>query len=379
MRLLLVGVPGWNRGDDAIAHAMTRLLREAAPDATIVSCVQRRGVMHGSGARELLARRGAPLAHLRLLFEIARSDLVIIGGGSIIQDRYGAGWVRGIMGLYVEVALLARLFRRPMITAPIGIDPLGTATGRRVARFILSSCNSVFVRDEASAGIAMRLGLLRPYTRPLVATDPALAYAEGRPAANVDAATLVICPALESDTPARLITMFAALISDQLDDDPTLRCRILAMEEREHEDAGRAGLIVAALDPALRTRVTIERPAHVDEAFAILASARAVVTMRLHPMILVSHLVPVFALNRGAKMKAFARDLKLQSLPLDDTDPDRIPALVRGFLAAMDDPEARRGHLADIRAARGQRLQLLGALVECTGYRPAGITPLTQS
>src|SRR5690606_10878519 len=105
-RILIAGLAGYNRGDDAILHALVGQLRSRFELDAIAATVLKRDVAPDS-VREVLVDRKSPGSQVQLVRAVARSSLVMLGGGSIIQDELKTTWLRGPMALFVEVVTLA--------------------------------------------------------------------------------------------------------------------------------------------------------------------------------------------------------------------------------------------------------------------------------
>jgi polysaccharide pyruvyl transferase CsaB len=98
---------------------------------------------------------------------IRRANLLISGGGSLLQD------VTGLQSLlyYLGVIWLARLFRRPVMYYAQGIGPVTTKTGRRLVGSTTQRVQAVTVRDEQSRQDLQAMGVRRPVQ---VTADPVL-------------------------------------------------------------------------------------------------------------------------------------------------------------------------------------------------------------
>ncbi len=109
-----------------------------------------------------LLGRAIPSAALRKKF-LARnhwlrliqdSDMVVgLAGGDSFSDIYGQErlW-------YVSLPqILALLMKRPLVLLPQTIGPFRSATGRTVARWILSRAERIYARDQASLEEVTRL------------------------------------------------------------------------------------------------------------------------------------------------------------------------------------------------------------------------------
>jgi polysaccharide pyruvyl transferase WcaK-like protein len=360
-RILIVGVAGHNRGDDAIAHALVARLRKELGIASFAVTVLRPGVFHEPDVREVVVNRKDPTSHARLAHAVWESSLVLLGGGSIIQDEFGATWLRGIMALFAEVVWLAELFGRPLATAPIGVDVLRSEQGRRMARFILGRCQLLAVRDRRSLEHARQL--LGERTDIVLGADPA--FELPRRQRSSSAPMLVIAPAFEATSPPELPSLLAAIAQAFLAQRPGGRCQLLAMDERSEEDAGRARAILTLLPVHLRSSVELVVPRSLDATVSVLERASALVCMRLHAMILALGATPTFCISRGVKTDALATELGVPFVSLRGAERASVEAQTVRFFSGLKHGEAA---LADSeRALATQRVRLdgyVGALRE---------------
>lgn len=169
-RVLISGYYGFhNAGDEAVLYGIVRALRQRAPRLEIAVL---------SADPEDTARTYGVAAFNRwnpftVLGQLRRADLVISGGGSLLQDVTGP---RSIL-YYLGVVLAGRLLGRPVAFYAQGIGPLTTWLGRTLVRLIVNRVNLVTVRDEASARLLRDLGVHRPPIR--VTADPVLGLEAG--------------------------------------------------------------------------------------------------------------------------------------------------------------------------------------------------------
>jgi polysaccharide pyruvyl transferase WcaK-like protein len=318
----ICGVAGHNRGDDAIALALVAGLRARVPDMQARVAMLRLGaILPAPGLTPFLSARRHPVGLAALARSIAAADLVILGGGSVIQDKFGGGRVTGMLGYSWMVAWLARLFGRALITAPIGVDALATAPARRIAAELLASARAITVRDTRSLAEVTALLAGRAAPAPVLACDPAFAFAGAPPR---DEGPVVLAPAFEGECDTRVAAIFAriaALAVAQLDRDVV----IVAMDER---DAAAAEAVATAVPASARARVSTARPATLDATLAILRGAAALIAMRLHAMILCYAASPIACLSRTTKTDAFMADYAVHGTALHGADIETIAALL---------------------------------------------------
>lgn len=231
----------------------------------------------------------------RRIAAIARSDLVVHGGGGTYQDVHG--W--SLLGGLLLTAGLGLLLGRPLVTAAIGAGPLRRLWLRRWVRRVLRHAVLVTVRDEASRDCLVDCGIERD--RIVVTADPvigwvaAAATAGPQPAAAHEVGLAIRPhPDLNEAAVAALIERLAAggdrvtLLGYELPDEAlALRLRPL-------------------LSPAAQAAFAYEPPHSVAAAIAAVRRMRALIAMRLHANVFAAGLgVPTIALSYDSKVSSF--------------------------------------------------------------------------
>ena len=182
--LLICGAAGYtNLGDDAILWGMVTQLRAVVGGREI-------RVVGGPELESLTTPLGAAAISYEDPEEVARgiegADLVVLGGGGMLYDvGYDASLARFLGDLpdrpwlyeLARIAAAARAAGKPVMVYGMGVGPLLTEAGQRVARFIADQASAVTVRDEGSAGLLVACGVAR--TRVQVAGDPAAGLTAG--------------------------------------------------------------------------------------------------------------------------------------------------------------------------------------------------------
>ncbi len=145
-----------NLGDIVIFESMVATLRAIDPHVDIVAFsgdpaessrrygVRAYDVFHPSGAAAFMR-------------ELVTADLVLLGGGELVQDRSSKAYLVANLA----PGLLAAASRRPFMAYAVGVSgPEETSpVGRRLAGRILGWAQAVTVRDEASAAHLARYGV----------------------------------------------------------------------------------------------------------------------------------------------------------------------------------------------------------------------------
>jgi polysaccharide pyruvyl transferase CsaB len=165
VRIVISGYYGFsNAGDDAILLASIPMIRASHPNAQI-SIVTYPGADLAEVYRltGLPAIDGADIAHTDQI--IAAANLVLIGGGGLIQDYLPSDRTHILrhdhnnLTFWLSVAVMAHAHGVPVSTWMVGIGPLTTDEGRKDARLLLTSMRTVSVRDDESAALAEELGV----------------------------------------------------------------------------------------------------------------------------------------------------------------------------------------------------------------------------
>ena len=155
-----------NLGDELIFIGLREKLWARGARITVVS----------KNPEESRRERGvAAVGHtnVRGLWEaLDTADALVFGGGGVIQDLTSA------FNLPYHVSRLwaARARRVPFAVVGVGVGPLTTAFGRRLARASLAPAAGIGVRDEPSAAALEELGL-----RPTLAADLAVSLPSPAP------------------------------------------------------------------------------------------------------------------------------------------------------------------------------------------------------
>ena len=167
-----------NAGDEAILESILIDLRERFPSLhpTVIT--------HDPETTSRL-HRVASIANndrFAVIKAVAKCDLVILGGGGLLQDYWqvslSLGFSRPDLPLgYYFYAALAALYNKPLILFAVGVGPLSTRLGRLYTKMASDLAQIVTVRDERSKRLLLELGV--EAGRIHVAADPAflLTYA----------------------------------------------------------------------------------------------------------------------------------------------------------------------------------------------------------
>ena len=153
LRVALLGYYGFNNfGDEAVLFSIIKLLRQEIDDIkfTVLS----------HDPPQTAASYEVETANRWSLKEIygalKKSDSLILGGGSLLQDVTG----KKSLAYYLGVVKLALLLKKPVIFYAQGLGPLQSSLSRFLVARISQKAALISVRDEASAELFKEIGVL---------------------------------------------------------------------------------------------------------------------------------------------------------------------------------------------------------------------------
>ncbi|MHB1127160.1 MAG: polysaccharide pyruvyl transferase CsaB [Bacillota bacterium] len=173
-RLVISGFYGGrNTGDEAILAAMLAALRQAIPgaDITVLSLNPQDTARNFGVCSVYRGWRRQLWEKFRLL---RQADLLISGGGGLLQDTYPTGIISGPLPYYLLVVALTKILGTPVMFYAQGVGPINTRYGRWLTRLIANRVDLITVRDEHSLAVLREVGVNRPPAR--VTADPVLAF-----------------------------------------------------------------------------------------------------------------------------------------------------------------------------------------------------------
>lgn len=174
MKIVISGFYGFgNTGDEAILESVVDSLRNEIPEVDITVF---------SFAPEETSRK----YHVKSLYRgwrrdvfkkinaLKEADLMISGGGGLLQDKYPTKFIFGPLPYYLLVVFLTKLVGTKVMFFSQGIGPVNTRYGKLLMKLFANMADRITVRDEYSKELLHKLGVNRPKTT--VTSDIVFAY-----------------------------------------------------------------------------------------------------------------------------------------------------------------------------------------------------------
>ena len=162
-KILIVGYHGYgNSGDEAILLAMKNNMLRLYPDADIAALSHRPEDTAAQYGIKSVKRFNA----FTVLREIWRRDVVVVGGGTLVQDGTSA---RSLY-YYLGIIWMAKLLRKRVMLYANGVGPLKRRIGRFMTRKIVNRVDLITLREALSGDELAACGVTKPQT--VVTADP---------------------------------------------------------------------------------------------------------------------------------------------------------------------------------------------------------------
>jgi polysaccharide pyruvyl transferase CsaB len=293
VRVAVSGYYGFgNTGDEAIALAITRELKGQGATPLLLSNTP------AETARLYGCESAARMRPLGLLGALARSKVVLSGGGGLLQDRTSAR----TLTYYLGVIRLAQLLGKRVVVFNQSVGPLSEAGGRKVASALKGV--RVIVRDRASLETLRALGL-----KGELGGDPALLLSP-TPGLTRDEDHVILAPRGDVTGAADGLREVTRRLRAE-------GRRVTALSFMpDHDDAAARAL---GADTVLSTRDP-------QEALDAIAGAGFVIGVRLHAVILAAAAgVPFAGVAYDPKVAGFCADAGAPSHPVPP-DPAALTA-----------------------------------------------------
>ena len=164
-KILISGYYGFdNIGDESILNAVIKSIRARLPDCALTVLSHDPAGTRKKYGVEAVDR----MAPLEILRAVRRCDMLISGGGSLLQDVTSSKSLR----YYLAIIRLAKFYRKKVFIYSQGIGPIDRPANRRVTARVLRKVDGIVVRDDRSANLLEEIGIQRD--KVIITADPVL-------------------------------------------------------------------------------------------------------------------------------------------------------------------------------------------------------------
>lgn len=151
-KVIISGYYGFNNfGDDAILEVLVREVKNLSDNIEIV--VLSNKPQYTSDKLDVKSIHRLKL--FNIIKEFIGSNVLISGGGSLLQDVTGPF----TLYYYLGIILLAKLLNTKVFIYSQGIGPINTKAGKIITKFILKLSDTITVRDNTSLEFLKQLNI----------------------------------------------------------------------------------------------------------------------------------------------------------------------------------------------------------------------------
>ena len=357
-KIVISGYYGFaNAGDEAMLTAIVRSLRsaEAAVDLTVIS-----GNPHNTATKHQVAsiHRFSPL---KIYSALANCDLLLSGGGSLLQDVTS----KKSLLYYLAIILLGNLLNKKVMLFAHGIGPIRSGILRKLTKFVCSKADLITVRDTDSLVELERLGVALEKVR--LTADAVLTLAQADKAQgiallkkfNVSQEKPIVAISVRSWGNGDKYLQEMAKAADALAAQQKVQIVLLPLQYpadvtackrlqqfMQHKDA-------VILDAAFDT----------EQFLALMGSFSLLIGMRLHALIFAAVMdVPFIALSYDPKIDGFVKEVRgtnigaIENFVAED--------LVKAAQNALESENSSNERLAQLRTKALENAQLAFELLK---------------
>ena len=188
MKVVISGFYGLgNTGDEAILEAILDNLRRELDevDITVFSfSPEQTAKRHHVQA----VYRGWRRDNRLKVKALRNADLLISGGGGLLQDTYPTKFLFGPLPYYLLIVFLAKLCGTKVMFFSQGIGPVNTRWGKILMKVFANMADFITVRDQFSKDLLHKLGVNRPES--VVTADIVFAFHQKEDNACLDSLPL---------------------------------------------------------------------------------------------------------------------------------------------------------------------------------------------
>lgn len=164
-KIVISGYYGFNNiGDESILTAIISNLRDSIEDIDITVLSQNPELTINKHKVNAISRKNA----YKIIREIKNCDLLISGGGSLLQDVTSC---RSII-YYLSIMLIGILFNKKVMVYSQGIGPINKSLNKWITRFVLNKVDYITLRDYKSERVLKEINIKNKNI--IVTSDPVI-------------------------------------------------------------------------------------------------------------------------------------------------------------------------------------------------------------
>lgn len=319
-QIVLSGYYGFdNIGDEAVLFSIVSLLKKEIPNVRIM--------VLSNNPEKTKATYNVDSVNRWDMKTVAKvikqSDLLISGGGSLLQDVTSSKTIP----YYLAIVKIAQLYKKKVVFYSQGIGPVNKSFSKVLMKMIINKVDGIYVREPGSKALLQEIGIKKPVE---VSIDPVIGINLGREVSESKVAV---------KKPA--VGVYLRPWQNEAHDEHLLQAMLPGLGELiakgyklyfipMHYDQDRAiakllqeKLIESGLGKAEDMEV-VDKMLSIEEVLDYTANFEMVIGMRLHSLIMAAaEKVPMMALSYDPKVTSFMKEIEQSQYCMDS---DKVTA-----------------------------------------------------
>ena len=312
VKIVLSGYYGFdNIGDEAVLYSIISALRDELEnvDITVLS----------NNPEKTKALYGVKSVNRWKMKEVAKvikeSDLLVSGGGSLLQDVTSSKTVP----YYLAIVKIAQFYKKKVVFYSQGIGPVNKGFSRFLIKNVVGKVDGIFVRDAASQALLKEIGIKKDVH---LAIDPVLGINLSNTEQKQKQKTVGIYlrPWQDEAHDKNMIDSLSQGLAQLLVNGYKL-CFIPMHYEQDRQIAHKLAKEIEeiALKQNILTKEVlnnsievVDKNLSIKEVLAYTESFEFIVGMRLHSLIMAAACgVPMIGISYDPKVTAFCKEMKV--------------------------------------------------------------------
>lgn len=349
-KIVLSGYYGFdNIGDEAVLYSILELLKKEINNVEIT--------VLSNNPEKTSTTYGVKSVNRWDMKSVAKvikeSDLLISGGGSLLQDVTSSKTIP----YYLAIVKIAQFYKRKVVFYSQGIGPVSKGFNKWLIKYVVNKVDGIFVREPGSKRLLEDIGIRKPIE---VAIDPVIGIegngVELEEVKNEKSVGVYIRPWQNEAHDTKLIRSLTKglsymaingyklyLIPMHYDQDKDIAYKL----KQSLLESGVSGEMIVVVDKKLS----------IDEVLAYTKSFDMVIGMRLHSLIMsAASKVPMLALSYDPKVDSFMKEIELPYIINTENISSEI--FLEQAKAVMNNQNEQRIHLKKMYEVKKEKIYL---------------------
>lgn len=306
-KILISGYYGFqNAGDDSVLYGIITSLQKRDPSIKLSVLSN-----HPEKTESMFNVSSYDRWNLfEVIKRIREHDLLLMGGGSLLQDATSP---RSVL-YYLGLVMVAKIFRKPVVFYAQGIGPINKSYSKKLIKYIVNKVDVITVRDTESGEDLKLFGVNAPI---IVTADPAVLIQPSNIDMNIGKKLLdslqidgekTIAISVRSWKKERRYLEQIAFVADHY---ANLGWNILFIAMQHPDDIKTCHKII---DKMTNNASIINEKLNFKEIMSLIGNVRFVLGMRLHSIIFAAVMnVPFVGLSYDPKIDRFVKRVSMYS------------------------------------------------------------------